>query len=96
VTGDGSDDLVVFAATGGSGACGMYLVIDLAAGRPIHRLPSVCDTSLIPDPSIPGLVLTQAEFAPGDPHCCPSAVLTTTLTYDGEGWTESEPTRVTT
>ncbi len=37
VTGDGSEDALVFAETGGSGSCGIYSVLDLAAGTTVYR-----------------------------------------------------------
>jgi hypothetical protein len=87
VTGDGSDDALVLAATGGSGACGTYAVIDLKAASPIFRR-SVCDTTIDPSVDPPGLSVVKAEYAKGDPHCCPSAVRTSVLTYTGDGsWT---------
>ena len=47
VTGDGSEDALVFAETGGSGGCGIYSVLDLAAGTKVYRR-SVCDTQIAP------------------------------------------------
>jgi hypothetical protein len=89
VTDDGSDEVVVFAATGGTGTCGSFEVIDLAHGEAVYDLPDVCDTRLDPDVRIPGLIQTEAVFEPGDPHCCPSAVRETTLVWDGQDWTEA-------
>jgi hypothetical protein len=84
VTGDGSDDALVFAETGGSGACGTYLVVDAGAGTEVfHR--SVCDTSIDPSPDPPGLIVIEAVYAHGDPHCCPSATRTTVLQRDADG-----------
>jgi hypothetical protein len=85
VTGDASDEVVVFAETGGSGGCGSYTVVELATGTPVYDRPDVCDTRLVTDPSIPGLILTEAVYRAGDAHCCPSAFRTTTLTYEGDG-----------
>src|SRR5205823_11525771 len=71
VTGDASEDALVFAETGGSGACGAYFVFDIANGtRAFNR--NVCDTSIALSTDPVGLVVTQAVFAHGDPHCCPS------------------------
>jgi hypothetical protein len=37
--------------------------------------------------------VTEAVFAHGDPHCCPSAMRTTVLTYaGGSTWTTSSET----
>ena len=33
-----------------------------------------------------GLTITEAVYAPGDPHCCPSSVRTTTLVYTDGRW----------
>ena len=85
VTGDASDEVVVFAETGGSGGCGSYTVVALGSGTPVYARPDVCDTQLVADPSIPGLILTEAVYRAGDAHCCPSAFRTTTLTYEGDG-----------
>jgi hypothetical protein len=84
VTGDGSDDAVVFAEAGGSGACGTYLVIDAEAGDAVFRR-AVCDTTIEPSSDPLGLIVTEAVYAHGDPHCCPSATRTTVLQRDGSG-----------
>jgi hypothetical protein len=92
VTGDGSDDALVLAASGGSGACGTYAVIDLGAASRIFRR-SVCDTRIDPSVDPVGLSVIEAEYAKGDPHCCPSAVRTSVLTYAGDGsWTTRSST----
>jgi hypothetical protein len=87
VTGDGSQDALVFAETGGSGGCGTYVAVDAAAGtRAFHR--TVCDTTIEVSSDPPGLVVTEAVYAHGDPHCCPSAMRTTVLQRDASGgWT---------
>jgi hypothetical protein len=91
VTGDGSEDLLVFAATGGTGACGSYRVIDLATAATVFERADTCDTTIEADPTVPGLVVTEAVFEAGDAHCCPSQRRETTLTYDGDGrWTEAK------
>ncbi len=91
VTGDGSDDALVLAQTGGSGACGIYSVFDLAAGAEIFER-DVCDTTIEPA-SPPGLIVREAVFRAGDPHCCPSAFRETVLTYDGtSGWVVTSET----
>jgi len=92
LTGDGSDDVLVFAETGGSGGCGTYAVIDLASGARVFRR-SVCDTRIDPSGEPPGLVVVEAVYANGDPHCCPSALRTSVLTYDGDRtWTTRSST----
>jgi hypothetical protein len=88
VTGDGSDDAVVFAGTGGSGGCGAAFVVDLVAGSTTYRR-DLCDASLTPSTDPVGLLLTEAVYHPGDPHCCPSAIRRTVLTWDGGGWIEA-------
>jgi hypothetical protein len=86
VTGDGSDDALVFEGAGGSGACGRWLVIDL-----LHLDTSfdrqLCDGRVEPaPPASPGLVVTESVFRPGDAHCCPSAMRRTTLAWSGAAW----------
>jgi hypothetical protein len=86
-TGDGSPDALMFEDTGGSGACGTWRVIDLAANAGVFRRKT-CDTTidLASDPV--GLVLREAAFAPEDAHCCPSATKVSVLTFDGgSAWT---------
>jgi hypothetical protein len=84
MTGDGSDDALVFAETGGSGGCGTYDVIDLAAGSQAFDR-QVCDTQITPSADPPGLTVIEAVYQPDDPHCCPSATRTTIMTYDDDG-----------
>ncbi|TMK59363.1 MAG: hypothetical protein E6G54_06905 [Actinobacteria bacterium] len=92
VTGDASDDALVFAETGGSGGCGIYFAIDLAEGARVFDR-SVCDTSIVPSTDPVGLVVTEAVYAHGDPHCCPSAMRRSVLTYaGGDRWTTSSRT----
>jgi hypothetical protein len=87
VTGDGSPDALVFAETGGSGACGIYLVVDPSTGAQVYRR-SVCDTAITPSSDPVGLMVTEAVYAHGDPHCCPSAMRTTILRFEADGaWT---------
>jgi hypothetical protein len=86
VTGDGSDDAVVFEGVGGSGACGRWAVIDLVQGEETYRR-ELCDARIDPGPPrSPGLVLTESVYRPGDAHCCPSAMRATTLTWTGRRW----------
>ena len=86
VTGDRSDDALVFEGVGGSGACGSWLVIDLLRLEETYRR-DVCDGRIDPrPPGSPGLVLTESVYREGDAHCCPSAVRATTLTWNGTAW----------
>jgi hypothetical protein len=86
VTGDGSDDLLAFEGTGGSGACGMWSVVELLEPRSIYR-KELCDGRVEPaPPARPGLVVTELVFQPGDAHCCPSAIRRTTLVWTGSRW----------
>jgi hypothetical protein len=85
VTGDASDDAVVLAETGGSGACGTSSVVDLATGSLVYRSTG-CDRTVDPNADPPGLVLREAVYRPGDAHCCPSKVRTTVLVDDGGTW----------
>lgn len=86
VSGDGSDDALVFEGLGGSGACGRWLVVDLGAGRITFRR-RLCDGTIEPaPPGEPGLVVTESVFEVGDAHCCPSAIRRTTLRWTGGRW----------
>jgi hypothetical protein len=86
MTGDGSDDALVFEGTGGSGACGHWSVIDLVRLRETYRR-DLCDAAIEPGPlGSPGLILTESVYREGDAHCCPSATRTTTLTWTGSTW----------
>jgi hypothetical protein len=92
VTGDGSDDALVFEATGGSGACGTYLVLDLAAATKVFS-KTACDTQVDPHIDPVGLLVREAVFKTGDAHCCPSAIRETVLTYAGDGaWATASKT----
>ena len=79
-TGDDSDDLLLQEATGGSGACGTWRVIDLAAATG-RWTRSLCDArvDLHTDPT--GIALYEAVYVPEDPHCCPSEFRTTVFVY---------------
>lgn len=85
VTGDGSDDAVILAETGGSGACGTSSVVDLATGSLVYRSAG-CDRTVDPNAEPTGLVIREAVYRPGDAHCCPSKVRTTVLVDDGGTW----------
>jgi hypothetical protein len=86
LTGDRSDDALVFEGIGGSGACGRWLVIDLTRRKQTY-LREVCDGRIDPaPPASPGLVLTESVYRQGDAHCCPSAMRETTLTWTGKAW----------
>jgi hypothetical protein len=86
LTGDGSDDALVFEGLGGSGLCGRWLVLDLARREETFRR-RVCDGRIDPASSgHPGLVLTESVYRPGDAHCCPSARRATTLRWTGTEW----------
>jgi hypothetical protein len=89
MTGDGSEDALVVSDTGGTGACGRYLVLDLlTAGVAWER--ALCDAQVDPSSAPVGLVIEQAVFEAGDAHCCPSAFRRTVLTYEGDGrWTKA-------
>jgi hypothetical protein len=94
LTGDSSDDALVVRGIGGSGACGRWSVIDLARGEEIYRR-ELCDARIEPGPpGAPGLILTESVFRPGDAHCCPSAIRTTTLAWTGARWRVSDRTSV--
>jgi hypothetical protein len=84
-TGDGSPDVLSFEDLGGSGACGIWRVIEMHVGDydEIFRRQT-CDTVVL----IAGgdLRTRSAVYAPEDAHCCPSAYRTTTLRWSGAGW----------
>jgi hypothetical protein len=85
-TGDGSDDLLLQEATGGSGACGNWRVIDLAAASE-RWTKALCDARVDLHVDPVGIALSEAVYAPEDPHCCPSEFRTTILVYeDGRGF----------
>ena len=82
-TGDGSPDALSFAATGGSGACGTWRLIDLSGAADVWDLVVACDTSLEFSTDPVGLSMTEAIFKPGDAHCCPSRFRISQLEFDG-------------
>jgi hypothetical protein len=86
MTGDGSDDALLFVGLGGSGGCGRWTMIDVLTLRKtfVRRL---CDGRVDPGPiGSPGLVILESVFRQGDAHCCPSAMRRTTLAWDGATW----------
>ncbi|MEO8477162.1 MAG: hypothetical protein ABI572_08940 [Actinomycetota bacterium] len=83
VTGDGMQDLLLSASTGGSGACARWAVIDVSTAESVFGR-DLCDGRIDPSVDPVGLVVDQAVYRTGDPHCCPSAFETTVLTYDGD------------
>lgn len=86
LTGDGSDDALVFEGVGGSGACGRWSVVDLARVKETYRR-DLCDGRIEPGPpGSPGLVLTESVYRQGDAHCCPSAIRRTALIWTGTRW----------
>ena len=86
MTGDGSDDALVFEGVGGSGACGRWLVIDLIRTETTFR-KELCDGRIEPaPPGSSGLSMTESVFRQGDAHCCPSAIRETTLAWNGSAW----------
>ena len=86
MSGDGSDDALVFEGVGGSGGCGRWSLIDLVRVRRIYG-KRLCDARIDPGPfEAPGLVITRSVYREGDAHCCPSAMRETVLTWTGSGW----------
>ncbi len=85
LTGDGHEDLLTFEDRGGSGACGTWRVVAATEFLPqdIYR-KDACDTDVTI--RIGQLLIDEAVFKPGDPHCCPSAFRKTVLEYDGAKW----------
>lgn len=84
-TGDGSPDALTFEDTGGSGACGVWRVLDLAANAQVFERQT-CDTTIDLSADPVGLVIREAVFEEGDAHCCPSATRTSVLVLQGPGW----------
>jgi hypothetical protein len=86
VTGDAIPDMLTFEDKGGSGGCGVWRVVRSGAGfaTPIFRR-STCDTEI--ELASGTLRIRSAEYEPGDSHCCPSKFRTTTIRWDGDGWT---------
>jgi hypothetical protein len=80
VTGDGNDDVLAFALTGGSGGCGIWSVLDLSSTRPLYSR-ELCDGWIDPSAEPVGLLVTESVYRPGDAHCCPSARRETVLVY---------------
>ena len=65
LTGDHSDDALIFEGIGGSGACGTWLVLDLARVKEIYRR-ELCDGRIDPGPpGSPGLVMTRIRVPGG-------------------------------
>ena len=91
-TGDGSPDAITFEDTGGSGGCGTWRVLDLAANADVFT-KQTCDTTIDLSPDPVGLVVREAIFAPNDAHCCPSSTKISILTFDdASGWTVASST----
>jgi hypothetical protein len=86
VTGDAIPDALTFEDKGGSGGCGVWRVVRSGDGfaTPIFRR-STCDTQI--ELASGTLRIRSAEYEPGDSHCCPSRFRTTTIRWDGDGWT---------
>jgi hypothetical protein len=87
VTGDGSEDALVVQDTGGTGACGRYLVLDLVAAAAVWER-ELCDAQVDPSTAPVGLVIEQAVYEEGDAHCCPTAFRRTVLAYENGDWTK--------
>ena len=94
LTGDGSDDALVFEGVGGSGACGRWSVVDLTRVKETYRR-DLCDGRIEPGPpGSPGLVLTESVYRQGDAQCCPSAFRRTTRFWSGATWRIMDKTLV--
>lgn len=93
VTADGSDDVLLFEGTSGSGGCGSWFVVELLSVERIFR-KDLCDGRIEPAAQgSSGLILTESIYRPGDAHCCPSAIRRTLLVWSGTGWEVAERTR---
>lgn len=82
-TGDRSLDALAFESTGGSGGCGTWRLLDLAAATDVWDLVAACDTQVAFSSHPAGLQMTEAVFKPGDAHCCPSRFRISQLAFDG-------------
>ena len=85
LTGDDVYEYLTFEQTGGSGACGTWRVIASSPGlaREVFRR-TTCDTDIR---IVNGLLeMREAVYEPEDPHCCPSAFLTSRFEWDGEAF----------
>ncbi|MDP9185512.1 MAG: hypothetical protein M3O29_07590, partial [Actinomycetota bacterium] len=91
VTGDASQEALVLAEIGGSGACGTVSAVDLATGTRIYRSEG-CDRTIEPSSDPVGLAIREAVYAAGDAHCCPSSVRTTVLVYTDGSWRTASST----
>jgi hypothetical protein len=86
VTGDAIPDVLTFEDKGGSGGCGVWRVVQSGAGFATAILRrSTCDAQI--EIASGTLRIRAAEYEPGDSHCCPSRFRTTTIRWDGAGWT---------
>jgi len=86
VTGDAIPDVLTFEDKGGSGGCGVWRVVQSGAGFATAILRrSTCDAQI--EIASGTLRIRAAEYEPGDSHCCPSRFRTTTIGWDGTGWT---------
>lgn len=83
-TGDHSLDALAFESTGGSGGCGTWRLLDLAAATDVWDLVAACDTQVSFSSHPAGLQMTKAVFKPGDAHCCPSRYRISELEYEGD------------
>ena len=84
-TGDGLPDALAFETVGGTGVCGSWRLVQIAEGTAVPAYPLMtCDASMEISADPVGLVLTEAVFKQGDPHCCPSRFRTTQLEWNGE------------
>ena len=86
-TGDGEADALVFESVGGSGACGTWRLIALAAGADVVTYErDLCDATMRISSRPVGLRVMELVFGPDDPHCCPSGSRTATLEWNGSRW----------
>ena len=91
ITGDGSPEVLLTMGRGGSGACADVRAVDPASGALVFAREDLCDATVVPDS--PGLVVTEAVYAAGDAHCCPSRQRTTELAYaGGQDWVVTRET----
>jgi hypothetical protein len=89
VSGDAVPDALTFEDQGGSGACGVWRVVQSGDGlaTQIFR-KKTCDTQI--EIASGSLRIRAAVYGPNDAHCCPSKYRTTILAWRGNAWEVQE------
>jgi hypothetical protein len=87
LTGDGRPEAVVPLSAGGASGVGAYFVYAVLDGRIRDILPVNDTDRAVLAIERRGLVEVTPVYRPRDPRCCPSAVRTTVLRWDGQQMT---------